>query len=168
MRVVSNTSPISNLAIIGQLSLLREQFGSIAIPEAVAQELARLRHASANESIQQALAHGWLEIESAPPLSSALLASGLDPGEAEAISLAIERKADLVLLDERRARSAAGAMRLKFTGLLGVLLRAKLAGRIESLRVEIEKLRSHARFFVDPEVESRILSAAGEGTSRSL
>lgn len=55
MRAVSNTSPISNLAVIGRLDLLREQFREISIPEAVAKELESIPHPSAGRLIEQAL-----------------------------------------------------------------------------------------------------------------
>ena len=56
---------------------------------------------------------------------SSLLETTLDPGEAEAIALAMEMSADLILLDERDGRIAAERAGLRVTGLLGVLLRAK-------------------------------------------
>lgn len=52
----------------------------------------------------------------------------LDSGEAEAIALAIERRADLLLMDERRGRCIATAAGLTVTGLLGVIVRAKRSG----------------------------------------
>lgn len=62
MTVVSNTSPISNLAMIGRLSLLRSQFHHVFIPKTVDQELAHLADASASEAIRAAKAAGWLEV----------------------------------------------------------------------------------------------------------
>jgi len=44
MRVVSNTSPLSNLAIIGRLDLLKQRYGTVRIPPAVARELSALSH----------------------------------------------------------------------------------------------------------------------------
>jgi hypothetical protein len=62
MRTVSDTSPISNLAIIGQLNLLREQFGTVWIPQAVYEECGRMPQASARESILQAIGGEWLKV----------------------------------------------------------------------------------------------------------
>jgi predicted nucleic acid-binding protein len=61
MPVASNTSPISNLAIIGRLSLLQSQFLEMRIPGAVQSELGRLPNWAALAEIQQALQDGWIK-----------------------------------------------------------------------------------------------------------
>jgi hypothetical protein len=163
MLVASNTSPISNLAIIGRLDLLRSQFREIWIPDAVQSELDRLSHPAALKEIQQALPHGWIKRQSLREDKIArLLATALDPGEAEAIALALELSADLILLDERDARSAAERVGLRITGVLGVLLRAKKVGKIQSVKPEVEALRIRARFFLSARLEEKVLEIAGE------
>ena len=62
MQVVSNTSPLSALSIIGRLGLLRAQFGTIRIPRAVWAELSRLEPATGRQALQQAHAEGWIEV----------------------------------------------------------------------------------------------------------
>jgi predicted nucleic acid-binding protein len=62
MRVVSNTSPISNLAIIGRLPLLRRRYECVTIPREVERELAALTHADGHRATQEALAAGWIRI----------------------------------------------------------------------------------------------------------
>ncbi len=91
-----------------------------------------------------------------------LLALELHLGEAEAIALALEMKAEYLLIDEREGRTLARQLGLRITGVLGVLLRAKRRGQIEAIKPEIEALRSHARFFIAPALESAILAEAGE------
>ena len=86
MRVVSNTSPLSNLAIVGRLDFLFRRYGAVQIPPAVATELAALSHPDGSRRIAQALAEGWLQIASAPVIPA--LPFALDPGETEAIALA--------------------------------------------------------------------------------
>lgn len=70
-----------------------------------------------------------------------LLQRDLDDGESEVIALAIERRADWVLLDEAEARRVARMYALPKTGVIGVLIRARREGVIDSLREELDKLR---------------------------
>src|SRR5262245_14078578 len=118
MIVVSDTSPITNLALIGYVNLLQQLYGSVVIPQAVSQEIAAVAPRLAGiVDIQKV---EWLEIRQAE--DSALVTSlqlELDRGEAEAIALAIELKADLLLMDERRGRTVAARLGLTFVGLLG-------------------------------------------------
>lgn len=63
MLVVSNTSPISGLATIGRLSLLKAQFGEIRIPDGVAAELGQMPDRRALEAIQHGLGEGWIKVQ---------------------------------------------------------------------------------------------------------
>ncbi len=164
MRVVSNTSPISNLAIVGRLDVLVRQFGTICIPMAVHRELARLEHPGGREAIEQALTEGWIQVE--PETTSNLarnLASSLDAGEAEAIALASESAADLLIMDESAGRVAARNFGITMTGTLGVLLKEKRAGRLTSMREEMDRLVADAGFFLSGRVRQSFLEAAAEG-----
>jgi uncharacterized protein len=163
MLAVSNTSPISNLAIIGRLDLLKLQFNRVLIPEEVLKELAAHPDFDAQAAIRIAAQEGWLQIRAANPstfLDSLLLQ--LHPGEAAAIALAVKVNADIVLIDEQEARRIAANAGLAVTGVLGVLLRAKQEGAIPAIRPEIDLLRSRARFFIAKSLETRILASAGE------
>lgn len=163
MRVVSNTSPISNLAIIGRLGLLRERYARVVVPPAVRHELIALTHPAGRAAIDAALHDGWLTEESLPSESIAPeLRVSLDPGEAEAIALAKATASDVLLLDERRGRLAARRQGLTIGGVLGELLHAKLAGRIPAVGAEMARLRSDAHFFVHANIEAFILGQAGE------
>jgi predicted nucleic acid-binding protein len=161
MRAVSNTSPISNLAIIGRLDLLKRRYGTVRIPPAVAAELSALSHPAAKAQITAALSEGWLVVETVPR-GPPRLPFPLDAGETEAINLAVATQADVVLMDEKRGREAARRNGLAVGGLLGELLHARQAGVFPSLRAEINRLRSEAGFFVDAEIERFILSQVGE------
>lgn len=113
--------------------------------------------------VEKARQAGWVEIalcEDEPILR--LLKRDLDEGEAEAIALAINRKADLILLDETEARSVAELYSLPKTGVIGILMRAREAGKVQSLRTELEKLREQGGFWIDEELYRQVLSAVGE------
>jgi predicted nucleic acid-binding protein len=106
MRVVSNTSPLSNLAIIGQLALVREQLGNLLIPPAVHAELLRNPHPNACATLQGALQEGWIRVMPLAGVVPTIFTARLDLGEAEALALALETKASLVLLDDCRPDSS--------------------------------------------------------------
>lgn len=160
MLAVSNTSPISNLAFIGRLNLLGEQFGDVWIPQAVETELLNIPDATARKMIDQA---GWLKSRPASDANLvSLLTVDLHQGEAEAIALALEMKADWLLMDEREGRAMARQLGMAVTGVLGVLLRGKRMGYITAIKPEIDALRTKARFFIAPDLEMAILATAGE------
>lgn len=163
MRVVSNTSPLSNLAIIGRLDLLRERYGGVFIPVAVRAELDALSHAAAKSRIEAAVQEGWLKVEPlAASTANLTLPDGLDPGEIEALQLYHQLQGDKIILDDALARAAALALGFNYTGLLGELVFARQSGRIASVKVESERLRADARFFVSADAEAIILEMAGE------
>ncbi len=163
MRAVSNTSPLSNLAAIGRLLLLKSQFSEVWIPPAVVHELEAHPDPVALAAIQGAIREAWIKPASAVAshLLNVLLLH-LDRGEAEAIALAADLKADVVLLDEQEGRQLAAEAGLFVTGVLGILLRAKESGHITALKPEIQSLRNKARFFIAPLLEAKLLAAAGE------
>ncbi|MEO1133070.1 MAG: DUF3368 domain-containing protein, partial [Cyanobacteria bacterium J06639_1] len=133
MIVVSNTTPIHCLLQIGEIELLRELFQTIVIPNAVVKEL--------SDPLAPDAVREWI---SAPPDWVRVLAVEesylpenvrLDPGESEAIVLAFQLQADLVLLDETKARRVAKQEGLSVSGTLGVLDRAALMGCVDLKRV---------------------------------
>ncbi|AIY89564.1 hypothetical protein GACE_0512 [Geoglobus acetivorans] len=86
---------------------------------------------------------------------------GLDEGEAEAIVLALEESADLILLDDYEARRVARSFGLSVTGTVGILVRAKREGKVECLEDEIEKLMKTG-FWLNRELYERILAESRE------
>lgn len=163
MPVVSNTSPISNLAIIGKLHLLRDQFGTILIPEAVYRELMALTNPKAKAAIDSSLIEGWIRVQKteSPSLITAFN-TRLHAGESEAIALAVGVSASCILLDEKEARAAARRMGLAITGVLGVLVLARKHGDIPALKPVIDQLRLEARFYIAENLEHELLKAVRE------
>ena len=86
----------------------------------------------------------------------------LDAGEAEALACALELRADLILLDERRAREVAQRLGLRFIGLLGVLIEAQRQQRLPRIRPVLDDLRQKAGFWMTDALYQRVLAAAGE------
>lgn len=87
MPVVSNTSPILNLAIVDRLKLLHQQFGQIQIPAVVLEELKVGEERPGSQSIQAAIADGWIQVQGVGNQTFVqLLRQTLDGGEAEAIA----------------------------------------------------------------------------------
>jgi uncharacterized protein len=153
MIVVSDTSPITALITIQQIDLLRQLYGEVKIPPAVAKELFAY-HAELPSFIQT------VPVVNIPLLAE--LKRHLDLGEAEAIVLAKEIHADLLLIDESLGREAARHEHLPVIGLMGVLLIAKKKGLIFILSEIIERLESEAGFYLSRPVKERVLAAAGE------
>jgi len=162
MLVVSNTSPLSNLAVVNRLDLLREQFGAVTIPPAVKAELERHPNPSARGRALAAILQKWACVRELSRPVPVELVLALDTGGSEAIALAMEIQADIVLLDESDARKKAKELGIRHTGVLGVLKKAKDAGRITSLRAEIHRLREEAGFFVYPTLEKELLKSVNE------
>jgi len=158
MLVVSNTSPILNLAIVGQLDLLHQQFGQMQIPTAVLEELKIDEDRPGSQLIQAAVATRWIQVREVndQPLVQ-LLQQTLDKGEAEAITLALELQAKLTLLDEREGRKVAKSLGLKVTGTLGILLRARKSGQLSSLQAVINDLTHKGGFRISQDLLAKVL-----------
>jgi predicted nucleic acid-binding protein len=159
--VVSDTSPVLNLARIGRLELLHLLYKQVLIPSAVFAELTASKR-DLPPAIDLA-SEPWLIVASATDQQRVQeLRENLDPGEAEAIVLAIEHRADLLLVDERRARRTATAVGLSVTGLLGVVARAKRVGLIDMGKPVVDELIHVARFWIGPVLYAEVLAELGE------
>lgn len=160
MIIVSNTSPLSNLAFIDNLHLLTTLYGQLIIPPAVQSEL--LREPSVANRIRPLL-HTFLVISPVQDQNLVtILLTKLHPGEAEAIVLAREANADLLLIDERRGREVAAQQQLPHTGLLGILLVAKARNLIPAVKPLLDDLINKAGFRVSRRLYQQVLGSAGE------
>ena len=163
MRVVSNTSPILNLAIIDQLDLLPQQFDQVSIPPAVVEELKLDAALPGVEQIHQGMNAGWLQVQTLDDFNLVrALERDLDRGESEAIALALQLGYQTVLMDEHEGREAARRMGLRPVGILGVLLRAKSLQQLNALKPVVLALREEAGFYVDERLSDLIFHEAGE------
>jgi predicted nucleic acid-binding protein len=159
--VVSNTSPIINLAAVGHLNLLQQLYNEITIPEAVYREIVIVGAGQAgSHEVQTA---SWINTRTVSNQTGiTLMEIELDRGEAEAIALAAELSADLLLLDERRARRIASRLGLRYIGVLGVLLDAKNRGDLTAVKPVLEALITQAGFWVSTDLYARVIEASGE------
>lgn len=147
MIVVSDTSPIINLAAIGRLELLPALFGKVIIPQKVYEEIVVAgRGMPGAEEIQTA---AWVEVRSVQNQEKVnILLTKIHAGEAEAIVLSLELKADVVLLDDADARAVAHTLGAIYTG---VLLRAKKQGLILKIGPVLGELLSMTSFRISPD-----------------
>lgn len=105
----------------------------------------------------------WLEVQNPQPSKFlTALKLELDIGEAEAIALAKEIGADLLIIDERLGRDVARREGLKITGVLGIVLEAKQSGLISTVRPILDELIQIARFRIDPKLRDEVIQLAGE------
>lgn len=161
MIVVSDTSPITNLAAVNQLNLLQQLYNNIIIPEAVNLELTGVSVPVPGTVEVQTL--DWIETRRVANRNLVTqLQQELDEGEAEAIALAIELNANRLLIDERRGRAVASRLGIKFTGVLGILIIAKRQGLISAVKPVLDELIITAEFRVADQLYFRILQDAGE------
>ena len=151
MLVVADSSPLIALCRIGRLELLHELFGQLMLPDAVWREVAASHPEKTGASA--IVSSSWIErrdVQDVPLVT--LLRQDLGAGESEAIVLAREVKADLLLMDERRGRSAAKRLGITCTGLVGVLLEARRRGVLADPAGVGEELRNLAGFWIAEEL----------------
>jgi predicted nucleic acid-binding protein len=152
--VVSDTSPILNLAAVGKLHLLRDLYAEIVVPPSVQNELSR-------NAIQ--LDPSWTRVVAALNQGDvAALREQLDPGEAEAIVVAAELEAELLLVDEKRGRRVAIDRGLEVTGLLGVLAEAKARSLIPRCQPVLDDMIRIAGFWIGDDLRTRYLQGLKE------
>ena len=158
--VVSDTSPLRALAHLDHLDWLRVLFGQVLVPPAVVDELQFPPDRFLPVDLQQL---PFLVVTTPHDLGRVdELRRSLDLGEAEALALAEEVGAELVLIDEVVGRAAATRAGFNIMGTLGILLRAKSNGWCDAVKPLLDQLQSELNFFIAPELRSLILIQAGE------
>jgi len=161
MIVVSNTTPLIGLAQIQQFNLLQQLFGELYISQAVYDEavVSGREESGARREVSEAT---WIKtVRVKDRLAVEVLLDEMDLGEAETIVLARELGAEWVLMDEKKGRRKLSQMGINKIGTLGILLKAKQIGLLETIRPEIEKLQRQS-FSISQEVFEAILKEAGE------
>ena len=151
MLIVSDASPLHYLVLIEHVDVLSHLFNQIVAPPIVLEEL---RHPRAPQSVREWAASppSWLVLRKPVSFDAGL---SLDPGEQEAIALALELHADGLLIDERRGRIVARQLNLATYGTLAVLQMAASKHLID-LHSAVEKL-NHTSFRIDASILKKLL-----------
>ena len=148
-KVISDTSCLIVLSRIGRLNLLKDMYGEIWIPEKGGEEF--------GEPLKT-----WIRIKKVRNRKAVrILELHLDPGESEVIALGLETEDPLLILDDNKARNSAKNLRLKITGTLGIILKAKKKKIITSVSEIIEDL-VRENFRISDEVKRELLKLAKE------
>ena len=156
MLVIADSSALVALAVCDCLTVLDELFEVIKVPQAVYDEVCVANKAEA-PALQDYLAGKNCTVETNISIERA---NGLGKGEIEAISLYKQLSADLLLIDDARAKKVAYLNNVEVMGSLGVLLLAKNKGLIPVLKPLIGRLRC-SDIFISDQLLSQILALSG-------
>ena len=157
--VIVNISPLLYLYQVNCLELLQQLYSTITVPPAVLQELetGKLQGVDVPEvnSIE------WIQIRSV--VSAAIIPAVIDlgQGEAEVLALGLENLDSLLIFDDSLARRIADLYGLKYTGTLGVLVKAKQSGYLSAVAPVINMLRSKGMWLTD-KIINDVLRLSGE------
>ncbi len=157
--VITDTSPIQYLYQIAQLDLLPMLYGQVRMPQAVADEL--MQGYVQGISLPNLDSLSWIRL--CAVLSSSLIPNikNLGVGEREALSLAMTIPDSLVTLDDALARSYAQQLNIPITGTLGVLLKGKQAGYVDTIAPLLNELDA-LNFRLSPATRAAVLRLTNE------
>lgn len=156
MIIVSNTSPLIAFGKLKRLNIWENVFKSILIPKFVHQEFTNTKYKN-----EFAFPENLFKIEEVKDIDP-LLKKELDRGEAEAITLAMNKKADWLIIDERKGRNIAkNVYGLNIIGTAGILLKAKESGIVKEILPIFKELKQ-INYFISDEVILHICKQAGE------
>jgi predicted nucleic acid-binding protein len=156
---VANTTPLIALAWLNHLELIPTLFGTLHIPQAVYDEI---QNNPAAVGASELKSPSWLKVTPIQDtLAVSLLLDQLDAGESEAIVLARELQADLLLMDERRGRRRALQAGLNVVGTLGILIQARHQDLIGHLRPLLDQLQQ-LPFHISEQLYHDVLQQVGE------
>jgi uncharacterized protein len=160
MIVVSDTTPLSELAKVGKLDILRDTYGKILIPQEVYDEITTGSH----PAIELIEAVDWIEvraIEDREAFTRLQQTTRLGRGECAAMILAEALNADQLLIDDLAARRVALSRGLPVIGTIGTLLLAKQRGLIDSVKVLLDDLINAGKW-ISPQLYEEVLGLAKE------
>ena len=140
--IISNNSPLVALLGLDLLSLLRELYTEVWIPEEVKAEFLAAERMHRVQALKDAPWIKTVHLTDARDIST-YMRSGLDLGEAAVLALAKEHDAQFIIIDELKARQHAARIRLPFRGTVGILLEAKEKGLIDAIKPLLIRLQDN-------------------------
>ncbi len=147
--IISDTSCFIILSKIEALDLLQKIYGQIITTSDIAEEFGEILPK-------------WVIIKDASDsYKQKILELQLDKGESSAIALAIEMPESIFILDDFKARKIAQQLGLTITGTIGVIVKAKLIGKIPSIKPYLDKIKI-TNFRISSEIEEQALKEANE------
>jgi len=147
--IISNSSCIIVLENIDMLWILKELYDEILITEEVSTEFGKQEK-------------NWIKIKRVKNKNYVdILNNFVDLGEASTIALALEMKNYSMILDDYKARKLAKNLGLRFTGTLGVILKAKRQGIIPLVSEVTDRLKTK-HFHMSDQLINNVLKLAGE------
>jgi len=160
MIAVSDAGPLVATARIGRLDLLPSLFGRICVPPSVWREVVVSGKGLAGS--EETATAEWIRVwEVRDKAAVAFYKDKLDPGESEAIALALQLRADILLMDEAPGRRTAEALSLNKIGTVGILILAEEFRLIAGVTPLLESLRARG-FYMSEELYSKARAMAGE------
>ena len=157
-KIISNTTPILSLLKIGKLSLLKELYEKVIVPTAVYIEIENGKEKPYYQDLTQI---DWIEIQEIRNPDSKAYFLDLDDGEAEVLILAKEQNADLVIMDEIMGRRYAKQLGFSLTGTIGILLKLKEKGFIESIKDLLIELTEKGTW-LSPKLIAKVIKLSNE------
>jgi predicted nucleic acid-binding protein len=142
VRAVLDAGPLIHLSWIDQLDLLPSLFDELIIPVGVRDEvLAAPAGTLGLAAIRQSLSGGWLQVQTPSLAVPEDLTVLLDRGEAEALHLTVEIKADIFVSDDAAARREAARRQIEVVGTIGILAQCRELGLIPEMLPYLLELR---------------------------
>ena len=152
--IIGDSSALIALSIVGKLELLETLYDTLYIPQAVYDEVTKL------EKKQSDILKVFLK-ERVKTVELKLKKLGLGIGELEAITLYKQLNADVLLIDDNRAKKYALLNDVRVVGSLGILIKAKEKGYIEKIKPLLDKLQD-SDIFVSDALVAKVLDICGE------
>ncbi|HTG36686.1 MAG TPA: DUF3368 domain-containing protein [Thermoanaerobaculia bacterium] len=164
MTVIADAGPLIHLSLLGKIDLLPSLYGRVLIPDLVYDEVAKAGTGRPGSTEVQGAT--WIDVEPHEPDADLfrLLRSELDPGEAAAIWLSLNRRAECLLSDDRQARLAAERLGLTVRGTLGILAESKRRGFLVEVSPLLRELQQQGVWLSEKLVEA-VLKSLGEAGS---